>query len=301
MRTARFTTARIAVALGYPELEVKRLQRLAGFPTAALEALRRGRINLRTAKLLAQVTDTGTLTTFIQQATAGYLNDYAVANHLRGRPGLDDPCFDLVGGERNRERGGRVEADLFGDFADVILDPDLLRTLWRERTRILAEALRARGFVAFEQDRELYRAPEGYDVASANAVAALADQARSAWDAACAATDTAAQAVAAADRSSDDSDADLVAFLDARLEQELSLHGDRFVAVGLYPVRYMDRARIEVVNGIQERAALRLMGCVIEVANYAPRVFVPIGADSVLGAVIARHPVEEVIRPLMAC
>ena len=43
------------------------------------------------------------------------------------------------------------------------------------------------------------------------------------------------------------------------------------------------------------------MGCVIEVANYAPRVFVPIGADSVLGAVIARHPVEEVIRPLMAC
>ena len=235
MRSARFTTAKIAAALGYPELEVKRLQRLAGLPKAALEALRRGRINLRTAKLLAQVTDAGTLTTFTQQATAGYLSDYMVANHLHGRPGLDDPCFDLVGVARYRERGGRIDADLFGDFADVILDPDLLRTLWRERTRLLAEALAARGLIAFEQDRELYRAPDGYEVASPNTVAALSDEARSAWNAACAATDTAAQALANGDRSSNASDTDLVAFLDSRLEQEQALYGDRLAAVGLYP------------------------------------------------------------------
>lgn len=235
MRSARFTTAKIAAALGYPELEVKRLQRLAGLPKAALEALRRGRINLRTAKLLAQVSDAGTLSTFTQQATAGYLSDYMITNHLHGRPGLDDPCFDLVGVARYRERGGRIEADLFGDFAEVILDFDLLRTLWKERTRVLAEALAERGLVAFEQDRELYRAPDGYEVASPNTVAGLTEEARSAWDVACAATDTAGQALATGDRSSDAADADLLAFLDARLEQERSLHGDRLSAVGVYP------------------------------------------------------------------
>ena len=235
MRSARFTTSKIAAALGYPELEVKRLQRLAGLPRSALEALRRGRINLRTARLLAQVTDADTLATFTQQAMAGYLNDYTVAGHLRGRPGLDNPCFDLVGVERYRERGGRIEADLFGDFADVILDPDLLRTLWRERTRFLAAEITAHGLVAFEQDGELYRAPEGNELGSPNAVAALADDERAAWDAACAATDKAAHALAQGDRSSDARDRELRAFLDARLEQERSLHGDRFTAVGLYP------------------------------------------------------------------
>lgn len=72
---------------------------------------------------------------------------------------------------------------------------------------------------------------------------------------------------------------------------EMRLSGGMF----LRKVRYMDRARIEVVNGIQERSALRLMGCVIEVANYTPRVFVPLGAEAVLRAVLARHPVEEVV------
>ena len=72
---------------------------------------------------------------------------------------------------------------------------------------------------------------------------------------------------------------------------DLRLAGGRFLRKG----RYMDRARIEVVNGIQERSALRLMGCVIEVANYVPRVFVPVGAQAVMNAVLSRHPVEEVL------
>lgn len=73
---------------------------------------------------------------------------------------------------------------------------------------------------------------------------------------------------------------------------ELRLAGGLF----LRKVRYMDRPRIEVVNGAQERSALRLMGCLIEVANYTPRVFVPIGSEQVLTAILARHPVEEVLQ-----
>ena len=72
---------------------------------------------------------------------------------------------------------------------------------------------------------------------------------------------------------------------------ELRLAGGLF----LRKVRYMDRQRIEVVNGVQERSALKLMGCVIEVADYTPRVFVPVGAEAVMQAVLARHPVEELV------
>lgn len=43
---------------------------------------------------------------------------------------------------------------------------------------------------------------------------------------------------------------------------ELRLSGGLF----LRRVRYMDRIRIEVVNGMQERSALKLLGCVLEIA-----------------------------------
>ena len=56
MRSARFTTARIAVALGYPELEVKRLQRLAGFPP--LRRLRRRNPGARPASHPLEGADT---------------------------------------------------------------------------------------------------------------------------------------------------------------------------------------------------------------------------------------------------
>lgn len=58
----------------------------------------------------------------------------------------------------------------------------------------------------------------------------------------------------------------------ADIGQRLLASAELRLAGGLLlrKVRYMDRPRIEVVNGIQERSALRLMGCVIEMANYVP-------------------------------
>jgi ParB family chromosome partitioning protein len=45
----------IAKALGYAELDVKRLAALSALPQVALEALKMGRLNLRQAKLLARL------------------------------------------------------------------------------------------------------------------------------------------------------------------------------------------------------------------------------------------------------
>ena len=236
LRSMKMTPAKISGALGYPEIEVKRLQRLAGLPKAALEALRTGRISLRTAKLLARVTDADVLRQFAQNAASGYLYEHSITQHLNGRPGLDDPRFDLIGVERYRAAGGRIDADLFGEFDDVVLDPDKLQVLWTERAAPLVEAAKARGLTVYFQGGELYRAPDGLEAAGPNAAAALGDDARRAWDLACGRTDDLARALSEGERHPQARDADLVAFLIARLEQEAALHGaERIRAVGLYP------------------------------------------------------------------
>lgn len=236
LKSLKMTPAKIASALGYAEIEVKRLQCLAGLPKPALDALRAGRITLRTAKLLARVTDPEVLKQFAANAAAGYLYEHSVTHHLNGRPGLDDPLFDLIGVERYRAAGGRIDADLFGEFDDVVLDPDKLQLLWTERVGPLVEAAKARGLTVYFQGGELYRAPEGLEAAGPNAPGALGEDAKLAWDLACARTDDLAQALSEGERHPESRDADLVAFLIARLEQEEALHGvSRIAAVGFYP------------------------------------------------------------------
>ena len=236
LKSLRMSPDKIAASLGYAEIEVRRLQCLAALPTPALEALKAGRINLRTAKLLARVSDREVLKQFAQNAAAGYLSEYAVANHLRGRPGLDDPMFDLIGVNRYRAAGGRIDADLFGEFGDVVLDPDKLQVLWTERVAGLVEAAKSRGLAVFLQGGELYRAPDGFETAGPNVIAQLGEDARLAFDLAYAQTDDLAQALSEGDRYPDERDADLLAFLNARLDQETALHGaTRIGAVGFYP------------------------------------------------------------------
>ena len=162
--------------------------------------------------------------------------------------------FDLIGVERYRAAGGRIDADLFGEFDDVVLDPDKLQVLWTERAAPLVEAAKARGLAVYLQGGELYRGPDGLETAGPNAPAALGEDARSAWDLACARTDDLARSLSEGERHPQDRDEDLTAFLIARLEQEAALHGtDRICAVGLYPeagtgfeVQVYLRPRIEV-------------------------------------------------------
>ena len=236
LKSLKLTPAKISAALGYPEIEVKRLQRMAGLPKPALDALKSGRITLRTAKLLARVTDPEVLKQFAQNAASGYLYEHSITHHLNGRPGLDDPMFDLIGVERYRAAGGRIDADLFGEFDDVVLDPDKLQVLWSERVSPLVETAKARGLDVYFQGGELYRAPDSLEVAGPNVAAALGEDARLAWELACARTDDLAQALSEGERHPEARDDDLVTFLIARLDQEAALHGaDCISAIGLYP------------------------------------------------------------------
>lgn len=235
LKSLKLTAAKIAAAIGYSEIEVRRLQCLAGLPKDAIEALRRGRMNLRTAKLLARVTDPDTLALFCQQATAGYLSEHTISHHLNGRPGLDDPMFDLIGIERYQEAGGRIDADLFGELDDVVLDSDLLQGLWKARVEVLIGALKARGYAVFLQAGELYRAPAGFELGDRNASNALPLETRVAWQVARDVTEESAQSLSQGDRYPAARDADLEAFLIARLDEEAKLHGsERIGAVGLY-------------------------------------------------------------------
>ncbi len=236
LKSLKLTPAKIALALGYTELEVRRLQRLAGLPQAALAALKAGRITLRTAKLLARVTDQEALERFTEQAAAGYLYEHSLAHHLEGRPRLDDPLFDLIGVERYRAAGGRIDPDLFGDFGDVVLDPDKLQGLWAKRVQPFVEAAQARGLVVYLQGGELYRAPEEFEVAGPNGASMLSEDGRLAFELACARTGDLARALSQGERHREERDGDLLAFLVARLEQEQALHGaERIGAVGFFP------------------------------------------------------------------
>jgi protein-L-isoaspartate O-methyltransferase len=72
---------------------------------------------------------------------------------------------------------------------------------------------------------------------------------------------------------------------------ELSLAG----GLWLRRARVMDRWRLEVVGAGGQRAALQALGCFVEIIAYTPRLFVPSDRPDVLGAVLQRHPVQQVI------
>lgn len=72
---------------------------------------------------------------------------------------------------------------------------------------------------------------------------------------------------------------------------ELSLAG----GLWLRRARAMDRWRLELVGAGQHRAALQALGCFVEIIAYTPRVFLPAEQPAVLAAVLARHPVQQVI------
>ena len=72
---------------------------------------------------------------------------------------------------------------------------------------------------------------------------------------------------------------------------ELSLAG----GLWLRRARVMDRWRLEVVGAGGQKAALQALGCFVEIIAYTPRLFVPVDQPAVLAAVLARHPVQQVV------
>ena len=163
LRKAKMDTRSISAALGYAELEIKRLEALAEVHPKVLSALRQGRLTLKQVRLFARLADKKQQAEIAQTALDGYFQDYQIRRVVEGgRLTIEDPRFTLVGLDRYVSAGGRVESDLFGEFPDTLLDPDILQAAWRNRVQPIAEHLQAEGLAVYLGDDGDFGAPEGF-------------------------------------------------------------------------------------------------------------------------------------------
>lgn len=147
MLRSQLSVPAIARALGYGEIDIKRLAALSALPEAALTALRAGRLNLKQARLLARVPDREEQIELAQAALDGHgFQDWRVSQWLDAAyvTAGDSRC-GLVGPERYSALGGRTEADLFGERPPVLLDPAILTEAWMRRAREIALVVEAEG------------------------------------------------------------------------------------------------------------------------------------------------------------
>ncbi|MFN7110006.1 MAG: ParB/RepB/Spo0J family partition protein [Brevundimonas sp.] len=147
MLKSRLTIEAIARALGYAEIEIKRLAALAGLPPVALEALKAGRITLKNARALTRLSDRKVQIEIAEKALAGYgFQEWRIPEREpAGRVTIRDRRCALVAPETYAEAGGRIETDLFDELPPVLLDPDTLSGLWLARVRRIALTFEAEG------------------------------------------------------------------------------------------------------------------------------------------------------------
>jgi len=163
LRKAKMDTRAIAQALGYAEVEIKRLDALAGVHPSVLKALRQGRLTLKQARLFARVPDKSRQAEIAQSALEGHFHDYQLRAVVeRDRVTVEDDRFILVGMARYVTAGGRVESDLFGEYPDFLLDPEILQSAWRERVQPLVDHLQAEGLSVFVGRDAGFGAPDGF-------------------------------------------------------------------------------------------------------------------------------------------
>lgn len=219
MTKARLTPTAIAGALGYAEIEVRRLSALAALHPKALAALKSGRLNLRQARLLARVPSRKEQGEIAETVLNGLgFQEWRITERLdAGRVTVRDRRWPLVGAERYGAAGGRLESDLFGERPDVVLDPEILQAAWLARAEALACTLRTDGvqvLVAVAPaeiaDPELEPFGDAYGLG-------LNAEELSAWNQAQDAAQDAAAALQDRDLSEAGADAVIAAFVQARL------------------------------------------------------------------------------------
>lgn len=163
LRKTKMDTQAISTALGYAELEIKRLEALAAVHPTVLKALRQGRLTLKQVRLFARLPDKKQQAEIAQTALDGYFQDYqlrAVVEHDRAT--VEDDRFTLVGMDRYLAAGGRVASDLFGEYPDFLLDPEVLQGAWRERVQPIVDHLKAKGLAVYVAREAGYGAPDGF-------------------------------------------------------------------------------------------------------------------------------------------
>ena len=163
LRKAKMDTTAIAKALGYAELEIKRLEALAAVHPSVLTALRKGKLTLKQVRLFARLPDKKQQAEIAQTALDGYFQDYQIRAVVEGgRATADDPRFILVGMDRYLAAGGRVSSDLFGELPDAVLDPEILQGAWRERVQPMIDHLKAEGLAVYLGEDGAFGAPDGF-------------------------------------------------------------------------------------------------------------------------------------------
>lgn len=163
LRKAKMDTAAIAKALGYAELEIKRLEALAAVHPSVLTALRKGKLTLKQVRLFARLPDKKQQAEIAQTALDGYFQDYQIRAVVEGgRATADDPRFILVGMDRYLAAGGRVSSDLFGELPDAVLDPEVLQAAWRDRVQPMIDHLKAEGLAVYLGEDGAFGAPDGF-------------------------------------------------------------------------------------------------------------------------------------------
>ncbi len=164
LRKAKMDTTSISQALGYGELEIKRLEALSGVHATVLKALRQGKLTLKQARLFARIDDKKRQAEIAETALAGYFQDYQLRSVVeRGRLTVEDPRFTLVGMDRYVAAGGKVASDLFGELPDALLDPDVLQAAWRDRVQPIVDHLKAEGLAVYIGQDSAFGAPEGFN------------------------------------------------------------------------------------------------------------------------------------------
>jgi ParB family chromosome partitioning protein len=164
LRKAKMDTASISRALGYSELEIKRLEALSAVHANVLKALRQGKLTLKQARLFARIEDKKRQAEIAETALAGHFQDYHLRHAVEGgRLAIDDPRFTLVGMDRYVAAGGRVSSDLFGELPDALLDPEVLQAAWRERVQPMVDHLKAEGLAVYVGQDGAFGAPEGFN------------------------------------------------------------------------------------------------------------------------------------------
>jgi ParB family chromosome partitioning protein len=164
MRKAKMTTPVIAKALGYDELEIRKLDLLATVHPKVLQALRQGRLTLKQTRMFTRLPDQAAQEELAQTALDGYFQEYSLRNRIDSdRVSLEDDRLILVGLARYAAAGGRVQTDLFGEVPDYLLDEEILQAEWRKRVDPLVDHFTEAGLSVFVAREEGLRAPDGYE------------------------------------------------------------------------------------------------------------------------------------------
>lgn len=180
LRKQKMNTATIARALGYEELEIRRLEKLATVHPNVLQAYRQGALTLRQVRLFARLSDRKTQGEIAETALSGYFHDYHLQQLVsQDQTDAQDARLPLVGLERYAAAGGRLESDLFGELPDRLLDPEVLQDLWRARLEPVVQALETAGLAVHIGRDGGFRAPDGFERPPYVHTASLPEPARS--------------------------------------------------------------------------------------------------------------------------